>query len=77
VQFHALVERSLTRDVALRREPTALDPHLGAEQLVAVYEGLQLQSLMRPEMDLLDAFDRTVERLRIGWAEMPSHVWEL
>lgn len=77
VQFHALVERSLARDVSVRREPAVLDPHLGAEQLVAVYEGLQLQSLLRPEMDLLEAFDRTIERLRIGWAEMHSHVWEL
>ncbi|WP_052372982.1 TetR/AcrR family transcriptional regulator [Amycolatopsis taiwanensis] len=34
-----------------------------AEQLVALMDGLQLQALLRPEMDLLAAFDRAVAAL--------------
>jgi AcrR family transcriptional regulator len=77
IQFHALVERALTRDVALGREPAALDPGRGAEQLIAAYEGLQLQSMMRPGMALLDAFDHAVQVLRTGWSQPPEHVWEI
>jgi AcrR family transcriptional regulator len=78
IQFHALVERALTRDVALGRESAAMDPSRGAEQLIAMYEGLQLQSMMRPGIDLIDAWDHAVARLRIGWTE-PIHamVWDL
>ncbi len=77
IQFHALVERALTRDVTVGREPDALDPHRGAEQLIAMYEGLQLQSMMRPGMDLLDSFDVAVSQLRIAWAHPVPHVWEI
>lgn len=78
VQFHALVERALTRDVALGRESGALDPARGAEQLIAMYEGLQLQAMMRPGMDLLDAWEHAVARLRDGWVPaMHSTIWEI
>lgn len=77
IQLHALVERALTRDVGLGREPAALDLSRGAEQLIAIYEGLQLQAMMRPGMDLLDAFDHAVATLRGGWATAPQHIWEL
>lgn len=75
-QFHALVERALTRDVALGRE-SLLEPSRAAEQLIAMYEGLQLQSMMRPGMDLIDAFDHGVAQLRIGWANPVHQVWEI
>lgn len=77
IQFHALVERALLRDVALGREPVGLEPARGAEQLIAMYEGLQLQSMMRPGMDLLDAFDHGVAALRVAWAHGVPPVWEL
>jgi AcrR family transcriptional regulator len=78
IQFHALVERALARDVWLGREPSVLDPARGAEQLVAMYEGLQLQSMMRPGMDLLDSWDHAIERLRTGWAGHTAvALWEV
>ena len=78
IQFHELVERALTRDVALGRESGALDPARGAEQLVAMYEGLQLQSMMRPGMHLLDAWDHAVVALRVGWTPaVHSTVWQV
>ncbi|MBW4042644.1 MAG: TetR family transcriptional regulator [Acidobacteria bacterium] len=77
IQFHALVERALTRDVALERESAALDASRGAEQLIAVYEGLQLQAMVRPGMHLLDAFDHAVAVLRTGWSHSSPQVWEI
>lgn len=77
-RFHAFVQHALERDVLLGREPGTMEPARGSEQLLATYEGLQLQSMVRPEMDLLEAFDRAVTRLREGWsrAYVPP-VWEL
>jgi AcrR family transcriptional regulator len=77
-RFHGFVEQSLVQDVAAGREPHTMEPSRGAEQLLATYEGLQLQSMVRPEMDLLESFDRAVTRLREGWsrAYVPP-VWDL
>lgn len=78
VQFHALVQRALVQDVAVGREPETMEPARGAEQLIAVYEGLQLQSMLRPHMDVVEAYDRAVTRLRDGWstAYRPP-VWDI
>jgi AcrR family transcriptional regulator len=77
-RFHAFVQRALERDVQLGREPGTMEPARGAEQLLATYEGLQLQSMVRPDMDLLEAYDRAVTRLREGWArEYVAPVWDL
>ncbi|GAA4681042.1 TetR/AcrR family transcriptional regulator [Frondihabitans cladoniiphilus] len=65
--FHQLVQRNLARDIELGREPATMEPARGAEQLIALYEGLQLQALVRRDMDLLDSYDRAVTRLRHGW----------
>lgn len=77
-KFHAFVQQALERDVLLGREPRTMEPARGSEQLLATYEGLQLQSMVRPEMDLLESFDRAVTRLREGWtrAYVPP-VWDL
>jgi hypothetical protein len=32
-----------------------MDPARGVEQLLALHEGLQLQSMMRPHMDIVEA----------------------
>ncbi|WP_123955508.1 TetR/AcrR family transcriptional regulator [Frondihabitans sp. 762G35] len=76
--FHAFVIRQLAVDVTAGREPDTMLPARGAEQLIALYEGLQLQSMVRPTMDLLDAYERGVTRLRDGWsrAYAPA-VWDL
>lgn len=77
-RFHTFVQRSLERDIVLGREPRTMEPSRGSEQLLATYEGLQLQSMVRPDMDLLDAFDRAVTRLREGWSrEYVPPVWDL
>ncbi|WP_139179634.1 hypothetical protein [Curtobacterium sp. MCBA15_007] len=67
-----------TLNIAASPEPGTMEPARGSEQLLATSEELQLQSMVRPEMDLLEAFDRAVTRLREGWsrAYVPP-VWEL
>jgi AcrR family transcriptional regulator len=78
IRFHALVQRALAHDVATGREPATMEPARGAEQLIALYEGLQLQSMVRPHLDVLEAYDRAVTRLRDGWSKayVPP-VWEI
>jgi AcrR family transcriptional regulator len=76
--FRRLIQESLAKDVEVGREPSTMSPDSGAEQLVAIYEGLQLQFLVRPDMDLVASFDRAVTRLREGWRRsyIPP-VWEI
>jgi AcrR family transcriptional regulator len=77
-RFHVLIIRQLEKDIQAGREPDTMQPVRGAEQLIALYEGLQLQSMVRPGMDLLDAYDRAVTRLRDGWARTYTPpVWNL
>ena len=78
VQFHAMVQRALMHDIEVGREPSTMDPARGAEQLIAVYEGLQLQSMLRPHMDVVEAYDRAVTRMREGWSvEYRQPVWDI
>jgi AcrR family transcriptional regulator len=58
---------SLARDVIAKREPRTMLPRHGAEQLLAIYEGLQLQTMLRDDTDLLGAYDQAVARMRAGW----------
>jgi AcrR family transcriptional regulator len=77
-RFHLMVQNSLERDIRSGREPATMDPPRGAEQLIALYEGLQLQSMVRPDMDMLDAYDRAITRLREGWKQAYIRpVWEI
>jgi len=77
-KFHRVVRDGLAFDVEVGREPATMDPTRGAEQLIALYEGLQLQSMVRPQMDLLAAYDRAVTRLRVGWSHRyEEQVWSL
>ena len=77
-KFHALILQGLVADIALGREPETMQPEHGAEQLIALYEGLQMQSMARPRMDLLASYDRAVTRLRAGWSQdYVEQVWDL
>ncbi|WP_447656178.1 TetR/AcrR family transcriptional regulator [Microbacterium sp. M1A1_1b] len=67
--FFAQIKRGLEHDVAVGRAPHTMEPRRGAEQLIALYEGLQLQALLRADLDLVPAFDRAVGRLERGWME--------
>lgn len=62
------VTLALVRDVVAGREPRGAAPRHAAEQLVALFEGLQLQAMLRDDADLLPGWDRAVARMRAGWA---------
>jgi len=62
------VTLALVRDVVAGREPRGTSPRHAAEQLVALYEGLQLQSMLRDDAEPLSGFDRAVSRMRAGWS---------
>jgi hypothetical protein len=55
------------RDVVAGREPRGMQPRHAAEQLLALFEGLQLQAMLRDDTDLLGGYDQAVARMRVGW----------
>ncbi|QKS15440.1 BLUF domain-containing protein [Curtobacterium sp. Csp2] len=68
-RFRESVRNGLAEDVRAGREPETMDPVRGAEQLLALYDGLRLQALLTSDTDLVDAFDRAATRMRRGWSE--------
>lgn len=78
LRFHVQVQRALREDVVVGREPATMNPARGSEQLIALYQGLHLQAMVRPSMDLLASYDRAVTRLRDGWSlAYTPPAWEL
>lgn len=69
LQFREVVREALAEDVRSGREPATMDPVRGTQQLLALYDGLRLQSLLTTDTDVVDAFDRAATRMRRGWAE--------
>lgn len=69
LQFREVVRAALTEDVRTGREPATMDPMRAAQQLLALYDGLRLQSLLTSDTDVVDAFDRAATRMRRGWSE--------
>lgn len=51
------VRQAYMDDVAAGRAAADLDPGRAAEAIIAICDGLQLQKLLRPELDLLAAYD--------------------
>lgn len=66
--FHRTVHHLFEQDVAAGREPATVDPRRAADQLLALYEGLQLQAMLRNGFDVLAAFRDVTAQLRRGWA---------
>ncbi|MDN4646744.1 BLUF domain-containing protein [Curtobacterium sp. PsM8] len=69
LQFRQTIRTALAVDVRDGREPATMDPERGAQQLLALYDGLRLQALLTPDTDPVDAFDRAAARMRRGWSE--------
>lgn len=68
-RFAATIRDALRRDVESGREPSTMQPERGAQQLLALYDGLRMQSLLLPGQHIVPDFDRAVTRLRRGWSE--------
>lgn len=69
LEFRETIRDALAEDVRTGREPLTMDPVRGAQQLLALYDGLRLQSLLTSDTDVVDAFDRSATRMRRGWSE--------
>lgn len=65
--FHGFIQQSLTSDIALGLAPDDIEPAAVADQLVALYEGLQLQAMLRPKFDLAIAFNRAMDYFTDSW----------
>lgn len=79
-RFEEFVEeltRGLEADVRAGTERLGIPAHQAATQLLAVYEGLQIQMLVRPYLDVLVEYDRSVRTLRLGWREQETAAWDL
>ncbi|MFI7131469.1 TetR/AcrR family transcriptional regulator [Nonomuraea sp. NPDC050153] len=59
------VAERIRRDQELRRLPATLDPHVLAGEMIAVMDGLQIQWLLDPTMDLPGRMAAYLERLVI------------
>ncbi|MFS0731877.1 BLUF domain-containing protein [Curtobacterium sp. 1P10AnD] len=66
--FRDGIRLALEQDVAVGRLPATLDPGVGAQQLLALFDGLRIQNLFDPEPDVAETFARAADRLRRGWA---------
>ncbi len=67
--FKAVIRDALEDDVRAGREPATMDAERGAQQLLALFDGLRVQALLEPGLDMVDAFDRATARTRRGWSE--------
>lgn len=67
----------LQRDFDAGTERSVVPASRAATQLLALYEGLQLQMLVRPHVDVLTEYDEAVHGLREGWRRRPVQAWDL
>ncbi|GAA3336679.1 hypothetical protein GCM10017714_34970 [Curtobacterium pusillum] len=76
-EYAEQLSTGLQHDVDGGSERLAIPAYQAATQLLAVYEGLQIQMLVRPHIDVLVEFDRAVRTLRKGWREREVPAWDL
>ncbi|MBV2155051.1 TetR/AcrR family transcriptional regulator [Kitasatospora sp. SUK 42] len=62
--MHAQFAEHLRSEAARGRIAAGVDPGAAAASLIALMDGLQLQALHRPAMDMLDTFEQATRHLR-------------
>jgi AcrR family transcriptional regulator len=65
--YHQIIRGGVEHDIALGRLPVTIDPVHAAELIVGLWEGLRMQALLRPTMDMEAAFDRALGMLVRDW----------
>jgi hypothetical protein len=75
--FHAYMTVALAKDFEAGREVSAIPASEAATQLLAMYEGLQIQMLVRRDVDIVAEFDSAAETLRRGWRRGSGGAWDL
>ncbi|MCJ1714660.1 TetR family transcriptional regulator C-terminal domain-containing protein [Curtobacterium sp. VKM Ac-2922] len=69
---------ALRRDFDAGVETSVIAPERAATQLLALYEGFQIQLLVRPGIDVLAEWDEAVRGLRAAWRRPRSvQAWDL
>ncbi|MGU3409680.1 TetR family transcriptional regulator C-terminal domain-containing protein [Microbacterium sp. M1A1_1b] len=69
---------ALRRDFDAGVETSVIAPERAATQLLALYEGFQIQLLVRPGIDVLAEWDEAVRGLRAAWRRpRPVQAWDL
>lgn len=63
---HDMIKAAFTADIAAGRATTHLDPEHATVAWVTICDGLQLQYLLRPGMDLIEAYDHITANLLAG-----------
>lgn len=76
-EYYVALVGGLTRDFESGVESSVVPAEHAATQLLALYEGLQIQMLVRPHVDVLRQFDLAAQTLRTGWAARPVQTWDL
>jgi hypothetical protein len=64
--FRSRMTAAVAADLARRAGPAEVDPEVAAEHLVLLFDGLQVEWMLHPGMDVLAAFDRAVGALRVA-----------
>ncbi|MBE7162444.1 MAG: TetR/AcrR family transcriptional regulator [Williamsia herbipolensis] len=65
--YHQIIRGGIEHDIAMGRIPDTVDPVHGAELIVGLWEGLRMQHLLRPTLDMAAAFDRALGMLVRDW----------
>jgi AcrR family transcriptional regulator len=65
--FHTMVQQGLAFDVSEGVVPPGVDVKALATTLIALFEGLQLQMLMRPGFEPTTAFDHALAEITCSW----------
>ncbi|MBT2503570.1 hypothetical protein [Curtobacterium sp. ISL-83] len=67
----------LQRDLDAAVEQSSIPAYQAATQLAAMYQGLQIQMLVRPHLDVIVEYDRAARTLRQGWRQTDVTAWDL
>jgi AcrR family transcriptional regulator len=70
--FRARLAQVMVADIAAGNAPSTLDAEEAAGDMMQLFDGLQVQSLLRPEMDLLVTLDRWIDALCASWERTGS-----
>ncbi|WIB67259.1 helix-turn-helix domain-containing protein [Curtobacterium sp. MCBD17_035] len=65
--FHQTILTAVEHDIAMGRLPHDLQADHAAELILGLWEGLWMQFLLRPQMDMQAAFDRALGVLVRDW----------
>jgi AcrR family transcriptional regulator len=76
-EYHQQLTYGLHMDFEAGREISVIPPAQAATQVLALYEGLQIQMLVRSGFDAVAEWDQTVRTLRDGWRRRPLQAWDL